>query len=436
LKKIVHFLIAVLSCLAATAQDKASIDTLMQYCHTTLRFNGIVLVASGDNVFYKRAFGKANEENKTENKIDTKFRLGSLSKQFTAFAVLQLVEKRGLSLNDRVSTYISILSKTGKGDITVGDLLRHTSGLMDYTQLKKFDDQMYYRKDSIARMIAAAPLLFKPGTAYSYSNSNYFLLGLLIEKLTGKNFKDVLNEMVLKKAGMQQSGEDVGKVLPNGARGYVYRGDSAFPAPYIEMKNTEGGGGMYSTAEDLFKWSVFFQRSLAKDTLLKNMIHPSLLPDGIENLYSCGWCCMPGFIFHTGHINGFANLLAIDTIHHQTIILLTNHDYKQLYITMESLRDLLENKITANNWMTNKSPDLKKYNGNYSIGGLTVHIQDSLDYLEGTAFGETHLLRWHNEDEFFFVDQEGTIYFEKDDRGKIVGLKSFQDYSWVSLKKQ
>jgi CubicO group peptidase (beta-lactamase class C family) len=263
------------------------------------------------------------------------------------------------------------------------------------------------------------------------------LLAVIIEKVTGKNFKDVLNEMVFKRVGMQNSGEDADDIVKKEATGYFYNKDSAVAAPYIEMKNTEGGGGMYSTAADLLKWSLFIQRELAKDTLLKLAILPFSLPDGSQSIYSCGWCMMPGFIFHTGHINGFANLLAIDTVLHRTIMLLSNHDYKQLYITMHWVQNILQKKATAISW-TNNTPgnNLADYSGAYSIGDFTVNMQDTSNYLEGNAFGQKKLLRWYNSDEFFFLDEEGIVKFEREKSGKVIALRSFQDYHWVELKKQ
>jgi hypothetical protein len=194
---------------------------------------------------------------------------------------------------------------------------------------------------------------------------------------------------------------------------------------------------MYSTAEDLLKWSFFFQRELAEDTLLKTAILPFSLLDGSQSIYSCGWCMMPGFIFHTGHINGFANLLSIDTVVHRTIILLSNNDYKQLYVTMQWVQNILQKKATAISWINNKpGNDLADYNGAYSIGGLTVNMKDTASYLEGSAFGERQLLKWYNNDQFFFLNEEGIVKFERDKIGKVVALRSFQDYHWVELKKQ
>ena len=146
---------------------------------------------------------------------------------------------------------------------------------------------------------------------------------------------------------------------------------------------------------------------------------------------------MPDVIFHTGHINGFANLIAIDTIHHQTIILLTNDDYRQLYITMQSLKKILQKDITSDNWLTNTpGNNLSDYKGVYYIGDVKVNIKDTLHYLKGDGFGQIQFLRWYDKDEFFFLNLEGLVKFERNHHGEVVALKSFQDYSWITLKKE
>jgi CubicO group peptidase (beta-lactamase class C family) len=422
----------------AFAQQTADIKNFMEYCQTNFRFNGVVLLADSNKVIYEHAFGKANLQTNENLEPGTKFRLGSMSKQFTSFIMLQLIDKGRLSFNDHLAKFIGAFDQPDKQNITIRNLLTHTSGLADYTNLKNFNDKIYYNEDSIVKMIASSELSFPPSSSYGYSNSNFYLLALIIEKITGKDFGDVLNEMVLKKAGMSNSGEENGNAIKDEAKGYLFVHDSTLAAPYIEMKNTKGGGGMYSTAEDLLKWSLFFQHRLAADTFLKNAIQPFLLPGGTKTVYACGWCLIPGIIFHEGHINGFANLIAIDTVHHQTIILLTNDDYHQLYITMESLKNILQGKAKYNNWMTNNptTNNLADYRGAYTIGNLRVNLKDTSNLLEGDAFGQVQFLRWFGNDEFFFLDQEGIIKFERDNKGNVIGLKSFDNYSWVELKKE
>src|SRR5205085_2175806 len=158
--------------------------------------------------------------------------------------------------------------------------------------------------------------------------------------------------------------------------------------------------------------------------------------NGTRTIYSCGWCLLPDVIFHTGHINGFASLIAIDTAHSQTIILLTNDDYRQLYITMQTLKDILQQKETHSKWLANKPfNNLADYRGRYSIGDFKINIKDTSTYLESEVSGRKYFLRWFSKDEFFLLDLDGIVKFERDSGGNVVALKSFQNYSWMTFKK-
>ncbi|HTS45484.1 MAG TPA: serine hydrolase domain-containing protein [Puia sp.] len=438
MKKYYSLSLLILLTMHVTAQQTADINSFMQYCQANFRFNGVVLLADSNKIIYEHAFGKANMQTNENNEPDTKFRIGSISKQFTSFVVLELIEEGKLSFNDHLAKFIDKFRQPDKQGITVRNLLTHTSGLPDYTNFRNFNDKIYYSEDNIVEMIADSTLSFPPSTAYGYSNSNFYLLAQIIQKITGKDFDNVLNEFVLKKAGMLSSGEENGNAIKNEAKAYLFRSDSTLAAPYIEMKNAKGGGGMYSTAEDLLRWSLFFQHRLAVDTVLKNAIQPFAMPDGTKTIYACGWCLMPEVIVHEGHINGFANLIAIDTVRHHTIILLTNNDYLQLYITMQSLRNILQNDIASNEWIGNKPLDnLADYRGTYSIGNLKVNIKDTLNHLEADALGYKKLfLKWYDNDEFFFLNLEGIVKFKRDNTGNVIALKSFEDYSWITLKKE
>ena len=436
MKNIYFLFFAGLLQLQSTAQSITAIDSFMKYCQSQFRFNGVVLLADRNQIVYERAFGKANRETNVNNTPATKFRFGSISKQFTAWIVLQFVENKKLSLNDPVAKFIQGFDQPSTRDIRILNLLTHTSGLVEYTNLKGFDDRLLYNEDSIIHMIEGTPLLFDPSSSYSYSNSNYYLLAAIVEKITGRKFGGVLDDMLLKKAAMFHSGEEDDRVIKGEAKGYLYRDGKANPAPFIEMKNTTGAGGMFGTASDLLRWSLFFQHLLQSDSVFKDALRPYSLVDGVKTIYTCGWALMPDVIFHTGHINGFANLIAIDTIHHQTIILLTNDDYRQLYITMESLRKMLQNDPLADNWTKNKGlNELSDYRGTYRKGSITITIKDTLDCIEGTVSGQKQLLRPFNRDEFYFLDLEGIVRFERGPHGDVIALDSFQDYSWITFQK-
>ncbi len=141
-------------------------------------------------------------------------------------------------------------------------------------------------------------------------------------------------------------------------------------------------------------------------------------------------------LYHTGHINGFANLIAIDTALSHTIILLTNTNYRQLYISFQTIRRTLIGETRPTNWTL--PPDaslLNDYAGTYFMEGMRVEIRPQYPDLTGSLAGQIYLLKKFLKDEFFFKDQEGLIRFNRDSAGNVISLSSLEDYKWVELKK-
>src|SRR6266545_953799 len=208
-----------------SAQDKARrIDELVSLYNKYDQFNGAALVAENGKVIYKKGFGLANMEWNIPNEPDTKFRLGSITKQFTATLVLQLVEQGKLKLDGRVSDYLEGYRKDTGAKITIHHLLSHTSGLPNYTALPGFSETISrtpYAVEDFVKKYASGDLEFEPGTKFNYSNSGYFLLGAIIEKVTGKPYEQVLQENILDPVGMKNTGYDhYGTILEKRATGY------------------------------------------------------------------------------------------------------------------------------------------------------------------------------------------------------------------------
>jgi len=415
----------------------ARLDSIMNYVDSKYHFNGIVLIAQKDSILYERIIGNADNDNNIPFVRDSKFRLGSISKQFTAFIVLRLCEQGRVKMEDSISIYLSAFRNTDKQGITIRQLLTHTSGLVDYTNLKRFNDMVAYSSDSLLAMVVKARSHFQAGTNFQYCNSNYYILAQIAEKVTGKRFGSLLKELILTPAGMTNSGEEPDDDPIAGlSKSYVRKGDNLEPGPPIEMKNTQGGGGMYSTSQDLLLWSLFLQHRLRESAFLKESISPFLLPADRLSLYSCGWGLAPGIIFHTGHINGFANLIAIDTILKQTFIFLTNTDFHQLYVSLWAARQILAGDDGSMDWIrATKSHPLEDYTGTYSVDGLQVEIKAEYPDLAGYVAGNKDLLKAYSKDEFFFNDREGLVRFKRDSTGKVISLNAFQDYEWVEMRK-
>lgn len=250
----------------ALAQDKPQqIDELIKQYHDAGQFNGSVLVAERGRVIYRGGVGFANFEWNIPNTPDTKFRIGSITKSFTAILTLQLVEQGKLALDGKVADYLPEFSKKAGARITIDQLLTHTSGLPDYNNVPDFFRMVQsglLGKDEIIKRISDYDLLFEPGTKFNYSNDGYRILGAVIERVTGKTYERVLQESVLDRLGMKNTGYiSRGVVLEKRASGYQKRLAGLENAPFYEPSPASG---MYSTVDDLYLWG----QALEGDKLL------------------------------------------------------------------------------------------------------------------------------------------------------------------------
>src|SRR6185503_6450647 len=263
---LLYVAIALVVCQPALAQngranknDKvAKIQEVLTLAHKYRQFNGTALVAENGKVIYKGAFGMANMEWAIPNTPDTKFRLGSITKQFTATLIMQLVEQGKIKLDGKLSDYLPDYRKDIGEKVTIHHLLTHTSGIPSYTGLPKFFEDVSrnpYKVDEFVKKYASGDLQFEPGSKFAYNNSGYFLLGAIIEKITGKPYEQVLKENIFDPVGMKNTGYDhYDTILPKRAAGYSKTTDGYANAPYLDMSIPYAAGSLYSTVEDLYLW--------------------------------------------------------------------------------------------------------------------------------------------------------------------------------------
>ena len=295
-----------------TKAMNAEFDKLLSAQFKPGETGSAALVAIKGQVIYKKAFGMANLELNVPMQPDMVFRIGSITKQFTAIAILQLMEQGKLSLQDDITKFIPDYP-TQAYKITIENLLTHTSGIKSYTSdpgIMKFikDD---FTPEEVIDKFKNLPMEFAPGTKWNYNNSGFFLLGYIIEKASGMKYQDYIEQNLFKPAGMTNSlyGNDR-KIIKNRAYPYQTDGDTAVNADYMSMLLPYSAGSLMSTVEDLYKWNraLLSDKFVKRETLDKAWTEFKL-SDGKGTHYGYGWVLsqVQGSlsIEHGGGINGY-----------------------------------------------------------------------------------------------------------------------------------
>jgi len=314
------------SSLSDRSQDQDNTARQMDQFVSSRDFSGVVLVARGGHVLFQKAYGMANREHDVRNKLDTKFRLGSVTKQFTAMAVMILVEREKLRLADPLCKYIENCPKAWAG-VNVRHLLNHTSGIPAFTD---FPDNDHYERLPMTPLATIArfrdkPLEFVPGERFSYDDSGYLLLGYIVERASGERYEGFLRKNIYEPLGMLDSGYDhPWVILKDRASGYAKKDGQIVNAMLMEMDQPLGGGSMYSTVGDLLRWDqALYTDKLVSRKSLEQMFTPyqGAYPavrrweQGLysRHRYGYGWFVTKWFsqnlIWHDGVINGFCSAI-------------------------------------------------------------------------------------------------------------------------------
>lgn len=329
------FIITFITVGNAFAQQKVKkIDQLVKQFHDYEQFNGSILVAENGKVIYKKGFGMANMEWNIPNQPDTKFRIASVTKQFTAALVLQLVEEGKIKLDGKITDYLTDYRKDTGGRVSIHQLLNHTSGIPDYSARPNFSaeiSRVRYAVPDFVKKFASDDLEFEPGSKYRYSNGGYSILGAIIEKVTGKTYETTLQERILKPLGMTNSGYvHNSSIHEKHASSYVKTPAGFVNAPYIDMSIPYAAGSMYSTVEDLFKWDqALYTGKILSAESKRLMLTPGLGDYGygirITDQAMGKSDQKTKVIWHGGAgINGFASLISRAVEKRQTVIILDN----------------------------------------------------------------------------------------------------------------
>lgn len=433
------FSLLLLFSLNGYAQEKdAKIGEIMKLFHDAELFDGAVLVAQNEQIIFQKAYGFMNRETRTVNTVKTRYRLGALSKPLTAMLVLKLAEQGKIDIQKPVQQYLSNLQHANLEQITVYQLLSHTSGLADYVEQEGFWDNIAPKKQNsadIAKSFLDKKLAFKSGSDYGYSNSNYFLLAMVVEQVTKTSFETALKDLVLTPAGMKNTGVEEGEQKSyNIANGYKYNTLD----PYLYMPNFMGSNQLYSTVEDLF----LLDKALNNNTVLSKG-QKDLMLKPVLNHYACGMGIleMPQgdkkvqVLTHVGTLSGFSAKYFSIPESKTVIILLSNNNCPYV----NRISDLIVKTMNGEDFKlpiikkripvsTNK---LKEYVGIYEIEkGLNRKVTLQADHLMSVrtdAPKQNLELYCEKEDLFFYgFNNEVTILFIRNKEGKVVSLMKTQ----------
>jgi len=322
------------------------------------KFKGSILVAQKGQVIFKKGYGMANVEWDILNQTDTRFRIASITKQFTAMLIMQLVAENKLDLHVPISTYLPDYPKNNADRITLHHLLTHTSGtprLDDFVNYRDIERDRHKPKE-LLNIFKDGELNFTPGAKYSYVNTGYVVLGIIIEKVTGKPYAKILQEKIFKPLNMQNSGYDVNyEIIKKRASGYTnnYLRGEYINVNYVDMSVPYAAGSIYSTVEDLFIWdqALYTEKLLPKKYMDQIFTKHAPTP---RRSYGYGWFVGDMQIgnsnekieitTHGGGINGFRTGITRVPSSQSSIIILSNLEGTPVNEITNSILGILHDK--------------------------------------------------------------------------------------------
>lgn len=444
MKQIIATFAVLVSFSTISAQSiPAKLNELMTAYAQLDKFNGSVLVTQNGTILLNKGYGKADFGTNLDATPATQYQIGSVTKQFTAAVIMRLQEQGKLKVTDKLSTYIKDFPQGDK--ITIENLLQHTSGIFNYTNDGAFMQtgvtKSYNSEEMISRF-KQKPLDFEPGTQWSYSNSGYFLLGYIIEKVTGKPYEKIMREFIFQPTGMTHSGFDFTHLTSaDKATGYLsFSGASSLKSPIVDSTVSSAAGAIYSTTGDLNLWAqAVLQQKILKPASWKASFQAN------KNNYAYGWSrdsiqSRPAYS-HGGGIHGFNSHLAILPEEKLTIIVLSN-------INTPLLEEITRNLAAIPLGKTYELPKgrseislgedaLKEYPGEYELAPtfkLTVRFENGK--LTAQATGQQAFELFAEKKDFFFLKVvDAQVEFKRNDQGQIDGLILHQNGRAMPAKK-
>ncbi|GAB3987370.1 hypothetical protein GCM10028807_07320 [Spirosoma daeguense] len=412
------------------------LDEYLLSAQRAYRFNGVALVAQRGQILHHKAYGLRHVESEAPNDTITRFPILSITKSFTAALILKLQEQGKLSVDDKLSKYVPDIPNGDK--ITLHHLLTHTSGLFNFTDIIGEEDSAIVchpvSKQLLLDLLKSRPVEFSPGKQFGYNNSGYCLLGMVIEKIEGKPYEQVMRELVFQPLGMNQSGFDfINLPKPIRAFGYDTLTTNYYsPYPHFDSTVVYSAGAMYSTTSDMLKWG----KAVATQQLLSASSWKQAFKPRMNN-YGYGWeighYINKSYIRHSGGYPGFMAEFVHFPDEDVTIILLNNFgNYgDSVFPTVMGLSSIVFGKPydlwPARQPVTLDETTLKQYVGHYVLNrqfAIDIDLRNGQLYALGRNKVQVPELAMYasSQDKFFVWVYNNRVTFKRDASGRVIGL--------------
>ncbi len=421
----------------ARAQDlQSKLDQYMQASVKVNHFMGSVLVAQHGKILFTKGYGMANVKDGIPNASDTEFRIGSVTKEFTATAILKLQSEGKLNVQDGVCKYVPNCPADWH-PIKISNLLTHTSGIPNFTDFPNYL-QIDTKPITPAQLLADFKdklLDFKPGARFRYSNSGYEVLGYIIERVSGETYQRFLERNFFDPLGMKESGYDRNHpTAKNHAVGYEYSHGDYKPVDYVDMSVPYSAGALYSTVEDLYTWDRALEAGkVLPKPLADEMFAPHVSTGGSgNNHYGFGWFISTTFghkeYSHEGGIQGFTSLNSWFPDQDAYVIVLDNMQSSVVGAVAHDLAAILFGQKyelpQVRKSISMPPKELQKFVGQYQLSPhlvVTIGLTGEQLSVEGTGQPSLPIFP-ESKSEFFLKDMDAQISFVSNPEGKVTGL--------------
>ena len=384
------------------------VDELLREVVSKQEFAGTVLVFQKDEILFAKGYGLANPEHNIANDVHTVFRIGSMTKQFTAMAIMMLVEDGKVSLDDSVVKYLPGFEAAK--DVKIRNLLTHSSGIKNYTNLEFYQEikRRHNREIDIIERLYDLPLDFNPEEHAVYSNSNYLVLAYIIGKASGTSYENFLEKRIFRKLGLNSTGLDNHrKVVPYRASGLVPSGNGFMLADFVDMSVPRGAGDVYSSVLDLSKW---YKALRDYELISKSSTETMLTP--FKNVFAFGWLISQDKsrrkISHGGGIDGFRSHIAFYPESDSLIVVLSNVEGYWTWEVSTRLENILFEEEVKPFELYDEVPldveQAKDLVGTYELApGVDLVITLKGDKLYGRITGQEAFRLFQTKENLFFL---------------------------------